>query len=234
MSWVSTYVRSSVGAKHLMAVTGLVLSGFVLGHMAGNLLVLAGPDAINAYAHGLKTTPALLWGTRVVLLVAVLAHVGAGLRLAALNRAARPTRYVRFKPIRTPFYARVMPQTGLIVLAFIVYHLLHFTIGGVVQPETFAGAPGNVDALGRPDVYTMMVAGFQNPLVAGSYLVAMALLCMHLAHGVSSMFQSVGFHHPKYHGLVRRAGPVFAGVIFAGNALIVLAIFTGAITLPGA
>lgn len=233
MSWLSSYVKSSVGAKHLMAVTGIILSMFVLGHMAGNLLVLAGQDAINAYAHGLKSTPALLWGARVTLLGAVLVHIAAALRLTVINRAARPVGYVRFKPVRSPFYARAMPWTGLILLAFIVYHLLHFTVG-VVEASTFAEAPGNVDALGRPDVYSMMVHGFQNPLVAGSYLVAMVLLCMHLAHGVTSMFQSVGFYHPKYNTIVRYAGPVFAGMVFLGNTLIVLAILTGAIALPGA
>ena len=190
MSWVSSYVKSSVGAKHLMAITGIVLSVFVLGHMAGNLLLFAGPDAINAYAEGLKNTPPLLWGTRVVLLVSVVVHVAAGLRLAAINRAARPVKYVRFRPVRTPFYARVMPWTGMILFAFIVFHLLHYTVG-IVDVSTYAGTAGNVDAAGRPDVYSMMVSGFSNPLVAGSYLVAMVLLCMHLAHGVTSMFQSV-------------------------------------------
>jgi succinate dehydrogenase / fumarate reductase cytochrome b subunit len=233
VSWLSSYVKSSVGAKHLMAVTGIVLSGFVLGHMAGNLLVLFGQDAINAYAHGLKTTPALLWGTRIVLLGAVAVHIVAAVRLTAINRAARPVGYVRYKPARTPFYARAMPWTGAILLAFIVYHLLHFTIGAVA-PSTFAETPGNVDALGRPDVYSMMVHGFQNPIIAGSYLVAMAMLCMHLAHGVTSMFQSVGFYHPKYNAIVRYAGPVFAGLVFLGNTLIVLAILVGAVTLPGA
>jgi len=183
--------------------------------------------------EGLKNTPPLLWGTRVVLLVSVVVHVAAGLRLAAINRAARPVKYVRFKPVRTPFYARVMPWTGMILFAFIVFHLLHYTLG-VVEVSTFAGTAGNVDAAGRPDVYSMMVHGFSNPLVAGSYLVAMVLLCMHLAHGVTSMFQSVGFNHPKYNTIVRYAGPVFGGLVFAGNSLIVLAVLAGVVTLPGA
>lgn len=233
MSWLSSYVKSSMGAKHLMAISGLVLTGFVLGHMAGNLLLFGGPDAINAYAEGLKNTPPLLWGTRIVVLVSVIVHVAAGLRLAAMNRAARPVKYVRYKPQLTPFYARVMPWTGMILLAFIVFHLLHYTVG-VVEVSTFAGTAGNVDAAGRPDVYSMMVHGFSNPLVAGSYLVAMVLLCMHLAHGVTSMFQSVGFNHPKYNSFVRYAGPVFGGLIFAGNSLIVLAVLAGVVTLPGA
>jgi succinate dehydrogenase / fumarate reductase cytochrome b subunit len=216
-----------------MAITGVMLSVFVLAHMAGNLLVLFGQDAINAYAEGLKSTPALLWGMRSALLVTVVVHIVAAVRLTAMNRAARPVKYTRYRAVRTPFYARVMPWTGMILLAFIVYHLLHFTVG-VVAVTTFAGTPGNVDALGRPDVYSMMVHGFQNPLVAGSYLVAMVLLCMHLAHGVSSMFQSIGFSHPKYNTIVRYAGPVFAGVVFAGNTLIVLAILSGAVALPGA
>lgn len=239
MSWVSSYVKSSVGAKHLMAITGIVLSGFVLVHMLGNLLLLAGPDAINAYAAGLRENPALLWGVRVVLLGSVVVHIASAYRLTLLNRAARPVKYVRYRTIRTHFYARTMAMSGLILLAFIVYHLLHFTLGQV-QPESFAfleqaaGTYANVDAAGRPDVYSMVVTGFQNPLVSASYVVAMVLLCMHLAHGVSSLFQSLGVNHPKYDTFVRYVGPVYATVIFAGNTLIVLAVLAGIVKLPGA
>lgn len=239
MSWVSSYVKSSVGAKHIMAITGIILAGFVLVHMLGNLLLLAGQDAINAYSAGLRETPALLWVARLVLLGSVVLHIASAYRLTVLNRAARPVKYARYRPIRTHFYARTMAMSGLILLAFIVYHLLHFTLGQV-QPESFAfleqsaGTYANVDALGRPDVYSMVVTGFQNPLVSASYIVAMVLLSMHLAHGVSSLFQSLGVNHPKYDTFVRYAGPVFAGVIFAGNTLIVLAVLAGIVKLPGA
>lgn len=222
MSWVSSYVKSSVGAKHIMAVTGLILSLFVLGHMLGNLLVFVGPDALNAYAAGLKSmgSGGALWLVRLVLIGAVAVHIGAGLRLAAMNRAARPVKYRVYRPIQSSFYARSMAWTGLMLLAFIVYHLLHFTFG-VVHPATYATALGTPES---PDVYGMVIYGFRNPVVSGSYIVAMALLCMHLAHGMSSWFQSLGLNHPKYGALVRNAGPIFAGVVFAGNTMIVLAI----------
>ncbi|ACY18356.1 succinate dehydrogenase cytochrome b subunit [Haliangium ochraceum] len=228
MSWVSSYVKSSVGSKHLMAITGIILSGFVLGHMAGNLLAFLGPDAYNSYAHALKENAPLLWGTRITLFFAVIVHVVAALRLTAINKAARPVAYKRYEPRRTPFYARVMPMTGLILLAFIVYHLLHYTLG-VVQVEGFAG--NNLDELGRPDVYGMLIHGFSNYLVGASYLVAMAILCMHLAHGVSSLFQSIGFNHPKYNAFVRNVGPVYALIIFVGNCSLVLGVWAGIIAL---
>lgn len=222
MSWVSSYVKSSVGAKHIMAATGLILSLFVLGHMLGNLLVFVGPDAINAYAAGLKTmgSGGAVWLVRLVLIGAVAVHIATGLRLAAMNRAARPVKYQVYRPIRSAFYSRTMAWTGLVLLAFIVYHLLHFTFGAV-QPATYATALGSSE---NPDVYGMVIYGFRNPLVAGSYIVAMALLCMHLAHGMSSWFQSLGLNHPKYNALIRNTGPIFAGIVFAGNTMIVLAV----------
>ncbi|WP_428264880.1 succinate dehydrogenase cytochrome b subunit [Haliangium sp.] len=229
MSWVSSYVRSSVGAKHIMAVTGLGLALFVLVHMLGNLALLAGQDAINAYAASLKGTPPLLWGTRIGLLVIVVIHISAAYRLTLLNRAARPVKYVRFEPRRSPFYARAMPMTGLILLAFIIFHLLHYTIG-VITPETFS----LTDAQGRHDVYSMAVYGFQNPIIAGWYMLAMVLLCFHLAHGVTSLFQSLGINHPKYNRAIGYAGPAFAAVVFLGNSAIVLSVLLGVVTLPGA
>jgi succinate dehydrogenase / fumarate reductase cytochrome b subunit len=228
MSWIKTYLRSSIGAKHIMAVTGIGLVLFVLQHMVANLQVFLGPDRLNAYAHGLQSLGGLLWVARAGLLAITVLHVWAALRLVTLNRQARPQRYAVFRPQRTPFYARVMPQTGLIVLAFIVYHLLHFTTGTIMP-----GAHALQDAQGRHDVYSMVVLGFQNPLVAVSYMVAMALLCMHLAHGASSIFQTLGASHPKYNGLFQKCGPVLAAVIFVGNVSMPAAVLAGFIKLPG-
>lgn len=230
MSWLKTYLKSSVGAKHVMALTGIALALFVLVHMLGNLQVLIGRDAINTYADNLQSNPALVWTARIGLLGMVLIHIAAALRLTALNKAARPVKYKVFKPSASPFYARVMPMSGLILFAFIVFHILHFTTGTVMADsydkwEVIDQATG----MARHDVYSMVVLGFQNVGVAVSYLVAMALLCMHLAHGVSSFFQSLGLNHPKYRNFIRGVGPVYALIIFAGNCAIVLSILTGAV-----
>jgi succinate dehydrogenase / fumarate reductase cytochrome b subunit len=216
-----------------MAITGIILAVFVLGHMLGNLQIFLGQDAINSYALALQNNFPLLWGTRVVLLVSVVVHIAAALRLVTLNRAARPVRYQVFRPSRSPYYARVMPWTGLILLAFIIYHILHFTLG-LVMPDAYAAQEELATGLSRHDVYTMVVLGFQNYAVAFSYLVAMAFLCMHLAHGVSSFFQSLGLRHPKYNGVIRNAGPIFGWLIFIGNSAMPIAVMTGLVTLPGA
>lgn len=233
MSWFKSYATSSVGAKHIMALTGLALTLFVLIHMIGNLLVFAGPDALNSYAATLKGKPALLWALRLGLLTVVGIHIAASARLVALNRAARPEKYRVFRPVRSPFYARVMPWSGLIVLAFIVYHLLHFTAGSIL-PDYHASTEILPSGEIRPDVYSMVVLSFQIPAVALSYVVAMVLLCMHLAHGVTSFFQSLGLAHPKYDAIIRYAGPVVATLILIGNCSMPLAVLAGVIDLPGA
>lgn len=218
---LSTLARSTIGAKIVMAVTGVILVGFLVVHMLGNLQVYLGSDTMNHYGQTLKGTPALLWGARATLLASLVLHVLAALRLKKVNDAARPQAYAtprRYRATTTP--ARFMLLSGLVVLAFIVYHLLHFTFGAV-QPATYATALGSSE---NPDVYGMVIYGFRNPLVAGSYIVAMALLCMHLAHGMSSWFQSLGLNHPKYNALIRNTGPIFAGIVFAGNTMIVLAV----------
>ena len=208
MSWLKTYLKSSVGAKHVMAITGIGLSLFLLVHMLGNLLVLVGRDAINTYGDNLQGNQALVWVARAGLLSAVLVHIAAALRLTALNKAARPVKYHVFKPKASPFYARVMPMSGLILFAFIVFHILHFTTGTVMADnfdswEVIDKASG----MARHDIYSMVVLSFQNAGVALSYVVAMALLCMHLAHGVSSFFQSLGLNHPKYRNFTQHRGP---------------------------
>lgn len=228
MSWITRYLKSSVGAKHTMAVTGLALVLFVFLHMLGNLQIFIGQDAINSYAEGMQDLGPLLWIARGGLLLLVVIHIAAALRLVVLNKEARPVKYVRYRPRVTPFYKRVMPWTGLIVLAFIVYHLLHFTIGSV-QPDHYQ----LVDAKDRHDVYRMVILGFQNVPVAISYIVATALLCFHLSHGVTSMFQSLGLNHPKYNGFFSKAGPGFAIIIFIGNSSMPIAAMTGLLRLPG-
>lgn len=228
MSWLKTYLRSSVGAKHVMAVTGLLLSLFVLAHMFGNLGIFLGPDYLNTYAQGIQEMPALVWTIRVGLLTIVLVHIVSALRLSALNRAARPVKYHVYKPVRAPFYARTMTMTGIILFAFIVYHVLHFT-AGTILPDAYHTYETLPDGIERHDVYAMVVLGFQNVAISLSYIIAMVFLSMHLAHGMSSWLQSLGLTHPKYRGFISKLGPVYGLVILIGNSSIPLAVLTGLI-----
>jgi succinate dehydrogenase / fumarate reductase cytochrome b subunit len=205
--------------KHLMAISGLLLAGFVFAHMVGNLQIFIGPDALNSYAVKLKSLGPLLWLMRIGLIVVVLLHIFSALRLVAMNRAARPVSYKMVKRERSTYASRAMPMTGLILLAFIVFHLLHTTFG-VAFPAEF----NLTDAEGRHDVYGMMVLGFKHVPVAVSYLVAMALLCMHLSHGVTSFFQSLGIDQEKYRTLIKISGPAFGWLIFVGNCSMPLAV----------
>ena len=220
--WVGRFFRSSIGAKYVMAVSGVALVGFVIVHMVGNLLVFRGPEALNDYAHFLKGLGGGLWLARGGLLVAVLAHIWSGLRLARLNVQARPVRYRVQKSMHTNWFAKTMALSGLTLLAVIVYHLLHFTLG-VTSPEQFAAQ----DPLGHHDVYRMVVSGFSNPAVSAFYIIAMALLGMHLAHGASSFFQSLGLNHPKYNGAIQKVGPTLGLIIFIGNASMPVAVLLG-------
>ncbi len=222
MGWVRTFLTSSIGAKYVMAISGVVLVGFVLQHMSGNLLIFLGWEKLNAYAAFLQSLGSLLWIARIGLIVAVLAHIVSGLRLAYLNKQARPVAYRKQTSMHTNVFARTMAVSGLILLAFIVYHLLHFTLG-VTDPTAYSLE----DPLGRHDVYSMVVRGFQNPLVSGAYIVAMALVGMHLSHGATSMFQSAGLNHPKYNGLFSKVGPIIGVLVFLGNVSMPVAVLLG-------
>ena len=221
------FTSSSVGAKVLMARSGLILFGFVLGHMLGNLQVFLGQETYNAYAHFLKNSGALLWGTRVALIGAVVAHVITAIKLTMANRAARPVPYATKKWRQASMASRTMAYTGLVVLAFIAYHIAPFTLG-VPHPDHYA----LVDAAGRHDVYSMFVKGFQQPVVASLYIVANILLGLHLNHGASSLFQSLGLNHPKYNPCLAKVGPVFSGVVVLGNISMPIAVWCGVLTLP--
>jgi succinate dehydrogenase / fumarate reductase cytochrome b subunit len=223
MSWFGNYLKSSVGAKHVMAVTGLMLVGFILIHMIGNLQIFAGQNAVNAYAANLKALGPLLWVARGGLVVIVLIHIYSALRLWSMNSAARPVKYKMVHRERSTFASRVMPWSGVIVLAFLAFHLAHFTLGGATMPENFILK----DSFDRPDVYNMVVLGFQNPIVAGAYIFAMILLCLHLKHGVSSLFQSLGLNHPKYNGIFNMAGPAVAFLVLVGNCSMPIAVLAG-------
>lgn len=224
-TWFRGYMRSSIGAKHVMAVTGILLVLFTIQHMTGHLVMFLGQDAYNDYAHWAQNLGhgSVKWLLRGGLLGLLLVHAVVGIRLAAHNRAARPVAYRMYKTRATSRRARAMAYTGIASFAFLTFHILHFTVG-VVRPEHFHV----LDSKGRYDAYTMFVRGFQDPLLLATYLAGMLLLTIHLTHGISSSFQSLGIDHPKYRGWLRR-GPALAVVLFAGFALPPLAVAIGVI-----
>lgn len=207
----------------VVAITGLILIGFVVGHLIGNLQIFLGPDWINSYAEHLRDLGPLLWAVRVFLLVTVVLHIYYTIRLAIENRAARPNRYAKKDHVKASFASRHMAMSGLIVLAFILYHLAHFTVR-VADPRF---ALLKADPLNRYDVYSMMVYGFQNPIVSGFYILAMFLLTLHLTHGASSFFQSLGLNDKKMTARLAGLGRAFAWLIFLGYTSIPVAVLLG-------
>lgn len=219
---VARTLRSSIGSKMVMAVTGLALLLFVIVHMLDNLQIFLGQDRYNSFAEFLQGLGLLLWLLRGALLAVFLAHVGAAVKVWRANQAARPTPYVFRGSVQTTPAARSMILTGAIVFAFVVYHLLHFSFGAT-HPELYA----RHDAQGRHDVYDLVVLSFRQWPVAVSYIVAQILLCLHISHGASSAFQTLGLTHPRWTWLKQGFGPGVATLIAAGNIGIPLACLTG-------
>jgi succinate dehydrogenase / fumarate reductase cytochrome b subunit len=203
-----------------VAITGLALTGFVLAHLSGNLLLFAGPEAFNQYAAGLKALGPLLWVARAGLLVMFVLHLTLAIRLNLANKAARPEKYAFEQTMKATFASRYMVHTGLLLFAFIVYHLAHYTFR-VVDPS--------YHDLPEGDVYAMVVQGFSQPLVSVFYIVAMAALAIHLRHGVSSVFQTLGIYHPNINKCVAIIGPLIAAIVFLGFSSIPLAVLSGCI-----
>jgi succinate dehydrogenase / fumarate reductase, cytochrome b subunit len=224
MNRLSRLVRSSVGAKYIMALTGLGLMIFVLGHMSGNLLIYGGKDALNSYAHGLTEHPVLLWTARGGLLAIFLIHLLMAFRLTQEDAAARPIHYVHEATIQASWASRHMLLTGFVILGFVIYHLLHFTFG-VVDPNNFK-APLAHDPK-QYDVAQMVVAGFRQPLVAIVYIVCQLFLGAHLWHGGSSWLQHLGLNGRGYDKLVNNLGAVIAILVILGNCSIPLVILMG-------
>lgn len=231
MNGLLASLGTSVGRKMLVALTGLALLGFVLAHMLGNLQVFAGPDALNGYAAGLKSLGPILWAMRLGLLGVFVLHVALTLRLAAENKAARPARYAHDASVQATSAAKTMVMSGLLVLAFVIYHLAHFTWGWV-QSSNHALVETLTDGTTRHDVYSMVVLGFRQPLVAISYIVAMGLLCWHISHGVQSVFQTLGLANARTREGIRRTGYALAALIFVGNASMPLAVLLRLVDLP--
>lgn len=215
-------LSSTVGTKFLVALTGAMLVAFVIGHMLGNLQIYLGPEAINSYAVFLKSKPGLLWSARLGLLAALIIHIWGIARLSLRNQEARPESYALKKAVASTFSSRTMVLSGAVLLAFIVYHLLHFTIGAT-NPEQFH----LIDELGRHDVYSMTILGFQQPLVAISYILAMGILGLHLGHGIASIFHSMGWSRPKTAPLFDLAGRLVALLLVIGNISIPISALLG-------
>jgi succinate dehydrogenase / fumarate reductase cytochrome b subunit len=211
VSWLVRYLRSSVGAKHVMAVTGLLLLLFAIVHMIGHLQMFGGPGMYNAYANFLQQLWEVKWPVRAGLLALLIIHVVVAVGLVARNRAARPVGYAVYRPQRSSIVGRSMALSGLILLAFLIFHIIHFTIN-----PTHHG-----------DAYTMFVVAFQNKLYYAVYFVGIALLAAHLGHGASSWLQSLGWRHPKYPA--DKLGPAIAVFLFVGYMVPPTAVLFGAI-----
>ncbi len=231
MNLLGSLFQSSIGRKFLMALTGLVLFGFVTGHLVGNLQIFLPPAKINAYGHMLESLGAGLWLIRGFLLLCLVIHVWLAIQLTLENRAARPQAYGVEHVNRATLASRIMARTGIVVLAFILFHLAHFTVRAG-HPEwsepTFTLADGLTKVR---DVHTMVVQGFSNVLVSAFYIIAVGILSYHLAHGVVSLCQSLGLKNEKWtHGLERFA-VAYCWVYFLLNAAIPLAILGGFVKL---
>lgn len=219
MSKAPGFLQTSVGKKYIMAATGIILFGFVIGHMLGNLQVFSGPEKLNSYAHFLQNLGPALWGVRIFLMATFLLHVFTAFRLVSENKKARPQNYQVFQTRTASFASRTMIYSGLIILAFLIYHILHFTVG-MADSSIIPQAELN----GKFDVYYMVVKGFSKPVVSIAYIIAMALLCYHLSHGIFSIFQTFGVNHPKYDSLVKSISIGISLIIFIGNSSIPVAV----------
>lgn len=216
---------SVIGKKIVMAVTGGILVLFVFAHMAGNLKIFSGPDEINAYSRFLREVGwpefgygQLLWLVRIVLLVSVLLHIIAAYQLTMINRRARPVDYTTKKNVETSLGALTMRWSGVIVIVFVVFHLLHFTAGVI------GFQPGQFEHLA---VYQNVVAGFSLWYVALFYIVAMAALCLHLNHGIWSALQTLGWSNARNQRSLQILSKIIAIVVFLGFSSVPVAVMAG-------
>jgi succinate dehydrogenase / fumarate reductase cytochrome b subunit len=220
---LASITQSSVGRKMIVAVTGIILMLFVIGHLIGNLQIFLGPEWINGYAQHLRDLGPLLWAIRGVLLLTVFLHIYFTVQLAIANRRARPAGYVDKEHVKASFASRHMVASGFVVLAFIIFHLLHFT-ARKFNPQ-FPLLKN--DPLNHYDVFSMMVYGFQNIYVSTFYIIGLFLLTLHLTHGASSFFQSLGLNNKKLTPTLAHGARIFAWLLFIGYASIPVAVLLG-------
>jgi succinate dehydrogenase / fumarate reductase cytochrome b subunit len=218
-SWVTRLLTSSIGQKWIMALSGLFMILFLFGHLTGNLLVFAGPEAIDTYAETLRKFPLALWVFRLLTVAALFAHVWSAISLTRRNRAASPASYTASKWSGSTWSSRNMGMTGFVILLYIIYHLAHFT-WRLTHPELFAD-------LGDFAVYQMVVLSFQQTWLVGLYVLATFTLCLHLNHAVSSSVQTLGINHPKYNAAIKCAGGAVAIILFLGFSSIPVSVLLG-------
>lgn len=218
--------NSLIISKMLVAITGLMMVGFILGHTAANILVFLGPDLgrelLNAYGAGLRETPLILWGARISLSIAVLVHIVLTIKLTMLNKAAKPVGYKVNKTRRANFSSKGMMLFGLVILFFLVYHLLHYTLG-VTHPDFM----NLIDDKGRHDVYSMVIAGFSEPLISLFYVLGVISLGFHLRHGIQSMVHTLGFNGTKLSERTNKIGTLISIVVTILLALIPISVLLG-------
>jgi succinate dehydrogenase / fumarate reductase cytochrome b subunit len=210
--------QSSVGQKVIMAVTGLIMVAYLVTHVLANLLVFQGPAKINAYSAFLHGTGGALWAARAVLLAALVLHIVAALQLAARRQEARPIAYAGGRnPQVSTLASRTIRWGGALILVFLIYHILHFTVG-TAHPDFVEGDP-----------YHNVATGFHNPIVVGVYLIAMAAVGLHLYHGIWSSGRSLGMSPPSPNPLRRTIALVLALVVWLGFTIIPIAVYAGAV-----
>ena len=227
MKVITNIFSSSLGKKYIMAVSGLVMFLFVIGHLAGNLQFFLGAESINRYGHFLQTNLELIWPARIFLLLMIGLHIWSAIKLSAENKAARPIPYADWNPTTASYASRTMLMSGIIIFVFIVYHLLHYTL--VIKNINFTGQDFATfeDSQKRHDIFKMMVYGFHNPWVSIFYIVGIALLCLHLSHGVSAMFQSLGLKNKVYGPCLDTAARAISWLIFLGYVSIPISVLLG-------
>lgn len=231
MNLLGSLFQSSIGRKFLMALTGMVLFGFVTGHLVGNLQIFLPPAKINAYAHMLESLGAGLWLIRGFLLLCLVIHVWLAIQLTLENRAARPQAYGAEHVNRATLASRIMTRTGLVVLAFVPFHLAHYTLR-IGRPDWSEHTFRLLDGTLVRDVHAMMVQGFSNWLVSGFYVIAVGILAYHLSHGIVSAVQTLGLKSEKWTGQVERFAVAYCWIYFLLNAAIPLAVLGGFVKIP--
>jgi succinate dehydrogenase / fumarate reductase cytochrome b subunit len=209
------FYEAPIGKKVVMAVTGVILFGFVLGHMAGNLQVFLGREVFDHYAELLRQNMALLWAVRLGLLAAAILHIVSAVQLSAIQKKARPQGYAKKQAVGSSLASRTMLVSGLATLAFLIYHLLHLTFG-TAHPAFEVGR-----------VYDNVITAFRSVPISIAYIAAMILVGMHLNHGLWSMFQSLGLANAKYSGKLRLFARTFAAIVTIGFIAVPVAVLAG-------
>jgi succinate dehydrogenase / fumarate reductase cytochrome b subunit len=209
MQWLTTYLQSSIGKKYIMGVTGLLLCGFLISHLAGNLLIICSPQAFNEYAHALITNP-FITIAEIGLASLFVVHISAAVLLIIENKKARPQKYVLKKNTGrgSTFASSTMPYTGFIILVFLILHLLHFRFGPVYHMT--------YDGVKMRDLHRLILETFASPYYTAWYVFAQTALGVHVSHGFHSAFQSLGINHPKYTPIIKKVSCLYAIVIALG------------------